>query len=109
MTAVVPDTDVVSLIFKGHSLSDKYLDAIDGKNVVLSFMTLAELELWTERRSGSGGAGSNSAAPTNTYGRWDTQAKLLRGNLGDTRRRSLLGSDPKTTKQNADRMKRASC
>lgn len=54
MTAVVADTDVVSLIFKGHSLSAKYLDAIDGKNAVLSFMTLAELELWTERHSGSG-------------------------------------------------------
>ena len=51
MTTVVADTDVVSLIFKDHSLSDKYLDAIDGKNVVLSFMTLAELELWTERHS----------------------------------------------------------
>jgi len=51
MTTVVADTDVVSLIFKGHSLSAKYLDAIDGKNAVLSFMTLAELELWTERHS----------------------------------------------------------
>ena len=51
MTSVVVDTDVVSLIFKRHSLSDKYLDAIEGKSVVLSFMTLAELELWTERRS----------------------------------------------------------
>lgn len=55
MTTVVADTDVVSLIFKDHSLSDKYLDAIDGKNAVLSFMTLAELELWTERCSRSGG------------------------------------------------------
>lgn len=48
MTAVVADTDVVSLTFKRHSLSGKYLDAIEGKNVVLSFMTLAELELWTQ-------------------------------------------------------------
>lgn len=51
MTAVVADTDVVSLIFKRHSLAGKYLDAIEGKTVVLSFMTLAELELWTQRRS----------------------------------------------------------
>ena len=38
MSAVVADTDVVSLIFKRHSLSDDYLDAIEGKSVVLSFM-----------------------------------------------------------------------
>ena len=51
MSAVVADTDVVSLIFKRHSLSGSYLDAIEGKSVVLSFMTLGELELWMLRRS----------------------------------------------------------
>ncbi len=51
MTAVVVDTDVVSMIFKGHSLADKYLDIIEGHSVVLSFMTLAELTLWADRRS----------------------------------------------------------
>ena len=76
MTAVVADTDVVSLIIKGTPSQTS--TGTDGRNVVLSFMTLAELELWTERRSGAGVAGSNSAASTNTYGRWDTQAKLLR-------------------------------
>ena len=38
MTAVVVDTDVVSIIFKGHSLADKYLDIIEGHSVVLSFI-----------------------------------------------------------------------
>ncbi len=51
MSAVVADTDVVSLIFKRHSLSDQYVDAIEDKSVVLSFMTLGELELWVQRRS----------------------------------------------------------
>ncbi len=51
MTAVVVDTDVVSLIFKRHSLSEKYLDSIEGHSVVLSFMTLGELALWADRRS----------------------------------------------------------
>lgn len=51
MSAVVADTEVVSLIFKRHSLSDQYVDAIEDKSVVLSFMTLGELELWVQRRS----------------------------------------------------------
>jgi predicted nucleic acid-binding protein len=51
MSPVVVDTDVVSLIFKRHSLSEKYIDTLDGNQVVISFMTLAELRLWTRRRS----------------------------------------------------------
>lgn len=51
MSSVVVDTDVVSLIFKRHSLSDKYLAALEGNQLVISFMTLAELRLWTRRRS----------------------------------------------------------
>ncbi len=62
MTGVVVDTDVVSLIFKRHSLADKYLDIIEGQNVVVSFMTLAELALWAERRSWGGEA--KAAQPT---------------------------------------------
>ena len=42
---------VVSLIFKRHFLAEKYLDSIEGQNLVLSFMTLAELALWADRRS----------------------------------------------------------
>ena len=51
MSSVVVDADVVSLIFKRHSLSEKYLDALEGNQLVISFMTLAELRLWTRRRS----------------------------------------------------------
>jgi predicted nucleic acid-binding protein len=51
MSSVVVDTDVISLIFKRHSLSDKYLGALDGNQLVISFMTLAELRLWARRRS----------------------------------------------------------
>ena len=37
MTAVVVDTDVVSLIFKRHFLAEKYLDSVEGQSPVLSF------------------------------------------------------------------------
>ncbi len=62
MTAVVIDTDVVSLIFKRHSLDEKHLDSVDGQKL-LSFMTLAQLTLWRiadpgKRKGESGSANS---------------------------------------------------
>jgi hypothetical protein len=42
MTVVVAGTYVVSLSFKGHSLSDKYLDAVDGRNLALSSVQTRE-------------------------------------------------------------------
>ena len=46
MSSVVVDTDVVSLIFKGDSRSRKYLPILDGPDLLVSFMTEAELERW---------------------------------------------------------------
>lgn len=46
MSSVVIDTDVVSLIFKGDSRSQKYLSMLDGPDLLVSFMTEAELERW---------------------------------------------------------------
>jgi tRNA(fMet)-specific endonuclease VapC len=46
MNAVVVDTDVVSLIFKGDSRAQKYLSALSGPDLLVSFMTEAELERW---------------------------------------------------------------
>jgi predicted nucleic acid-binding protein len=41
------DTNVVSVIFnKNHSLRQACLEAVAGRNAVISFMTLAELMLW---------------------------------------------------------------
>jgi hypothetical protein len=46
MNAVVADTDVVSLVFKGDSRAEKYLSALAVPDLLVSFMTEAELERW---------------------------------------------------------------
>ena len=45
MRTLVVDTDVVSFIFNRHSLSEAYLKIVEDKELVISFMTLAELHL----------------------------------------------------------------
>ena len=45
MRTLVVDTDVVPFIFNRHSLSAPYLDLLAGNELVISFMTLAELRL----------------------------------------------------------------
>ena len=47
MNSVVVDTDVVSYIFKRHTLAARYEAEIEGRIAVISFMTLAELDRWT--------------------------------------------------------------
>jgi tRNA(fMet)-specific endonuclease VapC len=49
--AVVVDTDVISFIFKRDTRSAYYLPLLTGKIAVISFMTLAELRQWAERRN----------------------------------------------------------
>ena len=46
MNAVVVDTDAVSLIFKGDNRADKHLSALTVPDLLVSFMTEAELERW---------------------------------------------------------------
>jgi predicted nucleic acid-binding protein len=46
MNAVGVDTDVVSLVFKGDGRADKYLSALAVPDLLVSFMTEAELERW---------------------------------------------------------------
>jgi len=46
MNAVVVDTDVVSLVFKGDRRAEKYLSALTAPDLLVSFMTEAELERW---------------------------------------------------------------
>jgi len=56
MSQIVVDTDVASYIFNWHSLAQRYVNALRGSEVVLSFMSIAELRLgaisagWGERR-----------------------------------------------------------
>ena len=46
MSAVVVDTDVVSLVFKADSRAEKYVAALSAPDLLVSFMTEAELERW---------------------------------------------------------------
>jgi predicted nucleic acid-binding protein len=46
MNAVVVDTDVVSLVFEGDSRAERYLSALTAPDLLVSFMTEAELERW---------------------------------------------------------------
>ena len=46
MNGVVVDTDVISLVFKGDSRAEKYFAALSAPDLLVSFMTEAELERW---------------------------------------------------------------
>jgi tRNA(fMet)-specific endonuclease VapC len=56
MSRIVVDTDVASYIFNSHSLAQEYADALRGSEVILSFMTVAEMRMgaisavWGSRR-----------------------------------------------------------
>jgi tRNA(fMet)-specific endonuclease VapC len=45
MSRIVVDTDVASYIFNWHSLAPQYADALRGSELILSFMTIAELRM----------------------------------------------------------------
>ncbi len=55
MDAVVVDTDVISFVFKKDSRARLYRRHLVGKQGLMSFMTLAELDWWA-LRSGWGAA-----------------------------------------------------
>ena len=46
MTPVVVDTDVVSFLFKNDSRAQLYLPLMRNLDLLVSFMTEAELEQW---------------------------------------------------------------
>ncbi len=51
MDLVVVDTDVLSFIFKHDSRGAAYKPHLAGKEIIISFMTLAELNQWAIRRN----------------------------------------------------------
>jgi tRNA(fMet)-specific endonuclease VapC len=51
MQIVVVDTDVVSFLFKNDSRGISYEPHLTGKELVISFMTLAELKFWALQRN----------------------------------------------------------
>src|SRR5262245_49148612 len=48
---VVVDTDVISYLFKGDTRADRYEPLLIGHAVVLSFMSIAELDAWVAQRN----------------------------------------------------------
>jgi predicted nucleic acid-binding protein len=47
MSAVVVDTDVVSFVFRNHLIGSQYDADLADRTLIVSFMTLAELDRWT--------------------------------------------------------------
>ena len=60
---VVADTDVVSYLFKRHSLAQAYSELLAGHSVMVSFMTVAEIEYGME----SDGWGQNRREAMRRY------------------------------------------
>ena len=50
LNRVVVDTDVISIVLKGHSRADEYATILAGKQIVVSFMTVAELKRWALKK-----------------------------------------------------------
>jgi hypothetical protein len=51
MASVVVDADVLSFLFKCDSRAEWYRPHLTGKLLVLSFMTVAELDRWALARN----------------------------------------------------------
>src|SRR5947209_2762615 len=51
MSFAVLDTDIVSFLFKKDTRANLYKDHLLGKILVISFMTLAELDRWSLERN----------------------------------------------------------
>ena len=47
MSNVVVDTDVVTFLFKNHPIGALYDDYLANRTLLISFMSLAELDRWT--------------------------------------------------------------
>lgn len=58
MKQIVVDTDIASYLFNWHSSAQRYLDALRGARLTLSFMSIAEMRMgafsagWGARRLG---------------------------------------------------------
>jgi predicted nucleic acid-binding protein len=61
MSQIVVDTDVASYIFNWHSSAQRYVNALRGSELILSFMSIAELRMGA-LAAGWGGRMGRSAA-----------------------------------------------
>jgi len=53
MSSVVVDTDVVSFVFKNYPIGRQYDGDLADRTLIVSFMTLAELDRWTSQSNWS--------------------------------------------------------
>jgi len=60
MSQIVVDTDVASYIFKWHSSAVHYVNALRGSQLVLSFMSIAELRMGAWQHTGASGGASSA-------------------------------------------------
>ena len=51
MTQIVVDTDVVSFLFKNHPIGASYDPELASRLLLVSFMTVAEVERWALRHT----------------------------------------------------------
>lgn len=51
ISACVVDTDVLSFVFKGSAKAQVYGQHLTNRSLILSFMSVAELDLWALQRS----------------------------------------------------------
>ena len=51
MSLILIDTDIASFVFKGSSYADPYQPILDGQELALSFMSVAELFQWAILRN----------------------------------------------------------
>ena len=65
MTRVVVDTDVASYIFNWHSSAQGYVDALRGSELILSFMSVAEMRMGCNH----GGMGAAATGTSRTVHR----------------------------------------
>ena len=65
MTRVVVDTDVVSFIFKNHPIGALYEADLAGCTLLISFMTLAELDRWAIQSGGGRRAANGCGCVSN--------------------------------------------
>ena len=73
MSQIVVDSDVASHLFNWHSLAQSYANALQGSELILSFMSAAELRM-----------GAISAGWGGPHWRWTPHSQRITGGIMST-------------------------
>jgi len=84
MSQIVVDTDVTSYIFNWHSSAQSYVDALRGSELILSFMSIAEMRMGAPVGAFDGAPFSNSSSPVSVSYMPTTLCVLLGPGCGRT-------------------------